>query len=135
MKIFEHYAASLLLGERLLNEDMMEYSLVLKKDESDAQSVLSDLRREVSQLKRDFHKRYMDEKSKFKKMKPAEEAEFRKSGGREPLEKWAEIEVDTEPDTYVVNIKIEDPAAAKKVFDEKMKKRIQDVGSIEDFSD
>ena len=130
MKIFESKVRELLLGDRL--DEMAEFSIVLKKDEED---IVSDLRREVNQLKKEFHKSFMDEKAKFKKMKPDEEAEFRKTGGREPLEKWAEIDVDVEHDTIVVNVKVEDSAAAKKLLDDKMKKRIREVGSVEDFSD
>jgi len=133
MKFFESAVREFLLGNRL--DEMSEFSVVLKKDETDTKAIVSDLRAHVNQLKRDFHKSYMDEKAKFKKMKPDEEAEFRKSGGKEPLEKWAEIEVDVEHDTIVVNVKIEDAASAKKVFDDKMLKRIKEVGSVEDFSD
>ena len=133
MRLFETAVSKFLLGDRL--DEMSEFSIILKKDEGDTKAIVSDLRSHVNQLKKDFHKQYMSEKANFKKMKPDEEAEFRKGGGKEPLEKWAEIEVDVEHDTVVVNVKIEDAASAKKVFDEKMLKRIREVGSVEDFSD
>jgi len=113
---------------------MAEWEFILNKSEAGTTDVVRKIRAIAMQLREQAKIEFKAEEEKYDAMKYAEETEFLKTGGKQPLEKYIELEIENEIDTITVVLRSEDIEATNNLIKD-IYEEANNCGLVEYFGD
>ncbi len=110
--------------------EIVEFKLMINKDEQDSQKIISEIRSFIRDLKQKFLQQWRKDRDEWKRK--TAHGKYDPDLLPEPIQKLAEIEIEYEPDVILLTIRIEDEEQSE-LFIKKFKEKVDNIGFWDEF--